>query len=91
MAQLGITAQSLGGGIRIGMLAILLLLAAPFAAQAEDCSDYPNGLLDGFAGTIPVGVPFTYRLTLPVLFDPGTTTVINTAKWDFDTFEVETQ
>ena len=155
---------------------MLLLLAAPFAAQAQDCSDYPNGLLDGFAGTIapsqlqidrnctarnypasnpmstnfafltqpgqtderwliifdnvvhtgqmacnsvadhkiwftngssttiqegcqnllipvekidkqnppgpgtiPVGVPFTYRLTLPVLFDPATATVINTA------------
>ncbi|MFW2405119.1 MAG: hypothetical protein ACN4GT_10155, partial [Gammaproteobacteria bacterium] len=176
MAQLGITAQSLGGGIRTWMLAILLLLAAPFDAQAQDCSDYTNGLLDGFAGTVapsqlqvdrnctvrnypasnpmstnfsfltqpgqtnerwlivfdnvvhtgqmacnavaghkiwftngssttiqegcqnllipvekidkqnpagpgtvPVGVPFTYRLTLPVLFDPGTTTVINTA------------
>ncbi len=25
-----------------------------------------------------VGVPFTYRLTMPVLFDPATTTVINT-------------
>ncbi len=25
-----------------------------------------------------IGVPFTYRLTLPVLFDPGTGTVINT-------------
>jgi uncharacterized repeat protein (TIGR01451 family) len=158
------------------MFAILLLLAAPFAAQAEDCSAYPNGVLDGFAGTvapsqlqidqnctvrnypasnplstnfsfltqpgqtnerwlivfdnvmhigqmacnavaghkiwftngsstqiqedcqnllipvekinkenpagpgtIPVGVPFTYRLTLPVLFDPATSTVINTA------------
>jgi uncharacterized repeat protein (TIGR01451 family)/fimbrial isopeptide formation D2 family protein len=28
--------------------------------------------------TATVGVPFTYRLTMPVLFDPATTTVINT-------------
>jgi uncharacterized repeat protein (TIGR01451 family) len=29
--------------------------------------------------TAAIGVPFTYTLTLPVLFDPATTTVINTA------------
>ena len=29
--------------------------------------------------TAAIGVPFTYRLTMPVLFDPGTTTVINYA------------
>jgi uncharacterized repeat protein (TIGR01451 family)/fimbrial isopeptide formation D2 family protein len=28
--------------------------------------------------TAAIGVPFTYRLTMPVLFDPGTSTVINT-------------
>jgi hypothetical protein len=28
--------------------------------------------------TAAIGVPFTYRLILPVLFDPGTSTVINT-------------
>jgi uncharacterized repeat protein (TIGR01451 family) len=28
--------------------------------------------------TATVGVPFTYRLTMPVLFDPSTSTVINT-------------
>jgi uncharacterized repeat protein (TIGR01451 family) len=28
--------------------------------------------------TATIGVPFTYTLTMPVLFDPGTTTVINT-------------
>ena len=28
--------------------------------------------------TAAIGVPFTYRLILPVLFDPGTDTVINT-------------
>ena len=30
------------------------------------------------ANTAAVGVPFTYRLTMPVLFDPATSTVINT-------------
>jgi uncharacterized repeat protein (TIGR01451 family)/fimbrial isopeptide formation D2 family protein len=29
--------------------------------------------------TATIGVPFTYRLTMPVLFDPATSTVINTA------------
>lgn len=29
--------------------------------------------------TAAIGVPFTYTLTIPVLFDPGTDTVINTA------------
>ena len=29
--------------------------------------------------TAAIGVPFTYRLTMPVLFDPATGTVINTA------------
>jgi uncharacterized repeat protein (TIGR01451 family) len=29
--------------------------------------------------TANIGVPFTYRLTMPVLFDPGTGTVINTS------------
>ena len=29
--------------------------------------------------TATIGVPFTYTLTMPVLFDPGTTTVINTS------------
>jgi uncharacterized repeat protein (TIGR01451 family) len=160
--------------IRLATLALLLFAAVP--ASAQDCSDYPSGLLDGFAGTIApsqlqvdqnctvrnypasnplgtnfsfftqpgqnpnrwlivfdnvvhtgqmscnavlehkiwftngssttiqegcqnllipvekidkqnpagqntaaIGVPFTYRLTLPVLFDPGTGTVINTS------------
>jgi uncharacterized repeat protein (TIGR01451 family)/fimbrial isopeptide formation D2 family protein len=162
--------------IGIRLLAVVLLLLAAHTVQAQDCSDYPGGLLDGFAGTpapaqlqidrnctvrnypasnplgtnfsfltqpgqtderwiivfdnvvhtgqmacnavaghriwftngssttiqegcqnllIPVekidkqnpagrttavvGEPFTYRLTLPVLFDPATQTVINTA------------
>jgi uncharacterized repeat protein (TIGR01451 family) len=29
--------------------------------------------------TAAIGVPFTYKLTMPVLFDPATTTVINTS------------
>jgi uncharacterized repeat protein (TIGR01451 family) len=158
------------------LCAALFLLTAAAGANAQDCSDYPNGTLDGFAGTVApsqlqidrnctirnypasnplrtnfsfftrpgqtderwlivfdnvvhtgnmscndvlehkiwftngssskirqncqnllipvekidkaippgpataaIGVPFTYTLTLPVLFDPATTTVINTA------------
>ena len=29
--------------------------------------------------TATIGIPFTYRLTIPVLFDPATGTVINTS------------
>ena len=160
----------------VRLVTLALLLFAGVSAQAQDCSDYSNGLLDGFAGTIApsqlqidrnctvrnypasnplgtnfsfftqpgqnpdrwlivfdnvvhtgqmscnsvlehkiwftngssttiqegcqnllipvekidkqnpagqttaaIGVPFTYRLTLPVLFDPGTGTAINTS------------
>jgi uncharacterized repeat protein (TIGR01451 family) len=156
------------------LFAFALLLCAAFSAQAQDCSDYPGGVIDGFAGdiapsqlqidrnctvrnfpasnpmrtnfsfftqpgqtnerwlivfdnvvhtgqmscnsvlehkiwftngsstsiqegcqnllipvekidkqnpagqsTAAIGVPFTYTLTMPVLFDPGTSTVIN--------------
>ena len=40
------------GGSRIGflLLSLVLLLGASFPAQAEDCSDYPGGVIDGFAG-----------------------------------------
>ena len=176
MTELRKTARAIGYGTRICLAAVVLFLAIPFDAVAQDCSDYTNGLLDGFAGTIapsqiqvdqncsvrnypasnplstnfsfltqpgqtnerwlivfdnvvhtgqmacnsvanhkiwftngssttiqegcqnllipvekidkqnpvgpgtiPVGVPFTYRMTLPVLFDPATGTVINTA------------
>ncbi|MCI0517860.1 MAG: hypothetical protein L0Y45_08520, partial [Woeseiaceae bacterium] len=36
-------------GLRL--LALLLLLGTAVSAQAQSCSDYPNGVLDGFAGT----------------------------------------
>ncbi len=41
------------GGSRIAnwLLAFVLLLGAAFAARADDCSAYPGGVLDGFAGT----------------------------------------
>jgi hypothetical protein len=161
-------------GLRLVALALLMLTA--LSARAQDCSDYPNGIIDGFAGdvapaqlqidrnctirnfpasnslgtnfsfftqpgqtnerwlivfdnvvhtgqmscnsvlehkiwftngssstiqdhcqnllipvekidktnpdgqtTAAVGVPFTYTLTMPVMFDPATTTVINTS------------
>jgi hypothetical protein len=33
------------------LLALLLLLGASHAARAENCSDYPGGIIDGYAGT----------------------------------------
>ncbi len=176
MAHIGKSTRAFDGSIRSWLLAVALLLAVSFDASADDCSDYTNGLLDGFAGTVapsqlqidrnctvrnypasnplstnfsfftqpgqtderwlivfdnvvhtgqmacnavaghkiwftngsstqiqedcqnllipvekidkqnppgpgtvPVGVPFTYRLTLPILFDPATGNAINTA------------
>ncbi len=167
--------RAVGSRIGLLLLSILWLLGASSPAQAEDCSEYPGGVIDGFAGTpapsqlqidrnctiqnfpasnplptnfsfltqpgqtddrwlvvfnnvvhtgqmacnsvadhkiwftngsstsiqegcqnlliavekidkqnppgsntVSVGVPFTYTLTKPVLFDPGTGTVINT-------------
>ena len=175
MARLNSFLCVIGGRFFARLLAALLLTAAGASANAQDCSDYPNGTLDGFAGTVApsqlqidrnctvrnypasnplntnfsfftqpgqtnerwliifdnvvhtgqmscnsvlehkiwftngssstiqdncqnllipvekidklnppgnntaaIGVPFTYRLILPVLFDPGTSTVINT-------------
>jgi hypothetical protein len=179
MAQLQTAARAFGKqGSKLSRFKFLrqaiYLMALASSAQAQDCSDYPGGLLDGFAGTIApsqlqidknctirnypasnplrtnfsfltqpgqtnerwlivfdnvvhtgqmacnsvaghriwftngsstsiqegcqnllipvekidkqnpagqttatIGVPFTYRLTMPVLFDPGTGTVIN--------------
>src|SRR5262249_37760696 len=37
--------------IRIQLCALVLLFGAAFAAHADNCSDYPGGILDGFAGT----------------------------------------
>jgi uncharacterized repeat protein (TIGR01451 family)/fimbrial isopeptide formation D2 family protein len=34
------------------LLAIFALLGFAAAAQAQDCSDYPNGVIDGFAGDV---------------------------------------
>ena len=38
---------------RIGprLLALALLMLGAHVARADDCSDYPNGVLDGAAGT----------------------------------------
>ena len=33
------------------LLAFLLLLGAAFGAHAEDCSQYPGGIIDGATGT----------------------------------------
>jgi hypothetical protein len=40
-----------GNWMAIRLLALVLLLGATFTVRAEDCSQYPNGVLDGFAGT----------------------------------------
>ncbi|HXV36840.1 MAG TPA: OmpA family protein, partial [Myxococcota bacterium] len=40
------------GPIGALLLGIALLLGMAGAASADDCSDYPGGVLDGFAGTI---------------------------------------
>ena len=169
-------AMSRGSRFGLRLFTLLLLTFSAFTAQAEVCSDYPNGVIDGFAGdiapsqlqidrnctirnfpasnplstnfsfftqtgqtderwlivfdnvvhtgqmscnnvlehkiwftngssstiqqncqnllipvekidkanpvgqtTAAIGVPFTYTLTMPVMFDPATTTVINTS------------
>ena len=43
-----------GAGGRIGLLlcTLVLLLGAASPAEAENCSDFPGGVLDGFAGGI---------------------------------------
>ena len=43
--------MTLGSGIVIRLLTFVLMLGAAFSAQAEDCSDYPGGVIDGLAGT----------------------------------------
>ncbi len=176
MAQFKISMPAFGSRIAVRLFAFLLLAFAAMPSQAQDCSDYPNGVIDGFAGdvapsqlqvdrnctirnfpasnplgtnfsfftqpgqtnerwlivfdnvvhtgqmscntvlehkiwftngsstsiqegcqnllipvekidkqnpagqsTAAIGVPFTYTLTMPVLFDPATDTVINTS------------
>jgi hypothetical protein len=113
MAHIGKSTRAFDGSIRAGLLAVALLLAVSFDANAVDCSDYTNGLLDGSAGTVApsqmnAGVLLTFDnfpivpagrqiiVELTVILDnsptnaPGTQ-FVNTAKRDFDTFEVETQ
>ncbi|HWJ05789.1 MAG TPA: hypothetical protein VNS57_08365, partial [Steroidobacteraceae bacterium] len=40
-----------GGGAWVRLLAFVLLLGGAAVARAEDCSDYPGGVLDGATGT----------------------------------------
>src|SRR5262245_30590240 len=48
-----ISVRALGRALRPLLLALVLSLGAASPAQsADNCSDYPNGVLDGFAGTI---------------------------------------
>ena len=53
MVSLHIAARAFGNkGSVVRLVTLTLLLCVAVSAQAQDCSDYPNGLLDGFAGTI---------------------------------------
>jgi hypothetical protein len=52
--QLNITHQFVNlRRLGLRLLAIFGLLAFSVAAQAQDCSDYPNGVIDGAVGDIP--------------------------------------
>ncbi len=42
-----------GSRISILLLTLVLFLSVASSAQAVDCSDYPGGVIDGFAGTVP--------------------------------------
>jgi len=46
------TSKHLARRIVLRLQAALLLLLAATGANAQDCSDYPDGTLDGFAGTV---------------------------------------
>src|SRR6476660_6051848 len=46
-----ISQQTVGRRMANWLLALVLLFGAAFAAKADDCSSYPGGVLDGFAGT----------------------------------------
>jgi uncharacterized repeat protein (TIGR01451 family) len=47
-----ISVRARGSRIQILLLAFALLLGAALPAQADDCSDYPGGVIDGFAGAV---------------------------------------
>jgi uncharacterized repeat protein (TIGR01451 family) len=47
-----ISATARGSRVRILLLALALSLCATSSAQADDCSDYPGGVIDGFAGAV---------------------------------------
>jgi len=54
-----------GGGIGILLLTCVLLLCVASSAQAQDCSDYPNGVIDGFAGdTAPAQLQIDRNCTI---------------------------
>ena len=51
MARSNITARA-AGLINARLCVLLLLLTAAFSANAQDCSDYPLGVIDGATGAI---------------------------------------
>ena len=55
MAQAQAHSSECNGIVRrlgVRLLAIVAILGLSFAAQAQDCSDYPNGVIDGDAGDV---------------------------------------
>src|SRR5688572_4238995 len=40
-----------GTGLGARLVALIVLMGAACAAQAVNCSEYPGGVIDGFAGT----------------------------------------
>src|SRR5262245_66651790 len=47
-----ISLGAIGRALRPLLLALVLFLGAASPAQADNCSDYPNGVLDRIAGTL---------------------------------------
>jgi len=47
-----IAVEGVSSRVALLLCSLVLLLGAALPAQAENCSDFPNGVLDGFAGDI---------------------------------------
>jgi hypothetical protein len=55
MAQTQSQSSTYTGIVRrlgVRLFGVVVLLGLAFAAEAQDCSDYPNGVIDGFAGDV---------------------------------------
>jgi uncharacterized repeat protein (TIGR01451 family)/fimbrial isopeptide formation D2 family protein len=52
MARFDISAKLFGSRFLYRLSAVVVLTAISLSANAQSCSDYPNGVIDGFAGDI---------------------------------------